>query len=513
MAAPTLARQWWLAAAVVVAVAGAAWVGAGVMARRTVAAAVPALPDLATLPAAVQTAVREAEAAARATPDAATVGTFGRACHAAQLADCALGAYRMAEALAPDDTSWTYHRALLLEERGDDAVVGALVRVTTAQPAHGHAWFRLGEAHFKRGRLDDAAAAYTRAEAAPAVAAFTPPGVTSRQTWPIGAYAGIGLARVALERGDKAAAQVRLTALAAAYPAFAPARGLLRQLDARAASTAGSYVPPVDPVVDAIVVQSRHSDVLLKYAGLATRAGDTAWREYLVRRALEFNGGDLNVLMAMAELLQDTRRPAEALTYLERYEALAPGDHHALVEHGRVLGDLDRLAEAEAMLRRALPMRDAAAEYNLGTVLDRMNRWDEARAHYERAIALNPFHARAMNNLASGLNRRGQTARAIDLFERAIAITPDAADVHVNYGIALTDARRFDQAIAVLATAVSLDPRDPNPHNNLGITFASMGDLPRARDAFARALELNPRHANARRNLDRVTAMLQSGRP
>ena len=509
MAARTVGRQWWLAAAVIVAVAGAAWVGAGVMARRTLAASLPALPDdLAALPAAVQAAVREAEAAALANPDATTVGAYGRACHAAQLAECARVAYGVAEALAPGDLSWTYLRALLLEERGDDTVVDALARVTTGQPAHGHAWLRLGDAHFKRGHLDDAAAAYTRAEAAPAVAAFTPPGVTSRQTWPLGAYASIGLARVALERGDSAAARTRLAALASAYPAFSPARGLLRQVDAREGSAAGSYVPAADPVVDTLVASSRHSDLLLKYAGLATRAGDTAWREFLVRRAIEFNPDDLNVLMAMAELLQDTRRPAEALTFLARHETLAPGDHHGLVQQGRVLADLGRLAEAEAVLRRAVVVRDAAAEFNLATVLDQQDRWDEARAHYQTALAINPFHTRAMNNLGAGLDRRGETAAALRLFERAIAIAPDAADLHVNYGTALTRARRFDDAVNVLTTAIALDPRDPNPHNNLGIAFASMGDLPRAQDAFARALAIDPRHASARDNHARVAAAL-----
>lgn len=510
MAAHALGRRWWLAAAVVAAVGGAAWVGAGVMARRTLAASLPTLPDLSTLPAAVQTAVREADAAARATPDAATVGALGRACHAAQLADCALGAYRVAEALAPDETSWTYHRALLLEERGDNAVLDALTRVTTRQPAHGHAWLRLGEAHFKGGRLDDASTAYGRAEASPAVAAFTPPGVAARQTWPLGAYAAIGLARVALERGDSAAARVRLTALVAAYPAFSPARGLLRQLDQRTAPAAGSYVPPADPVVDALVATSRHSDLLLKHAGLATRAGDTAWREFLVRRALEFNPDDLNVLMAMAELLQDTRRPADALAFLTRHETLAPGDHHGLVQQGRVLADLGRLTEAEAVLRRAVAVRDAAAEFNLGTVLDQQDRWDEARAHYERALAINPFHTRAMNNLGAGFDRRGDTTTALRLLERAVAIAPDAAELHVNYGTALTSARRFDEAVGALTTAIALDPRDPNPLNNLGIAFASMGDLPRAKDAFARALAIDPRHASARDNHARVSAALAS---
>ena len=513
MAAPALERRWFLAAAVVVAVAGTAWLGAGVYTRRTLAASVPALPDLHTLPAAVQTAVREADAQARSSPDASSLGVLGRAYHAAQLPDAALAAYVVAESLAPDDWTWTYHRALVLEERGDPQAREVFARVTERAPDQGYAWFRLAEADFKAGRVAEAQAAYARAETAPAGPAFTPEGVTARQTWPLGAYAGLGLARIAIEQGDPDPARTRLAALSQRYPAFVPARGLLRQLDRGQTDASGSYVPPADPVVDALVASSVHSDLLLKYAGLATRAGDDGWREFLARRALRFNPDDLNVLMEMAAMLQATNRSAEALTFLTRHEALSPGDHHSLVEQGRVLGDLGRLGEAEAVLRRAAAVRDAAAEYNLGTVLGRQDRWDEARAHYERALTINPFHTRAMNNLGVGLDRRGQTPAAIGWFEKAIAIAPDAGEFYVNYGSALIQARRIDDAVRALTTAVSLTPRDPNAHNNLGIALASQGQLPSARDAFARALDLDPRHPNARRNFERVTATLRAARP
>ncbi len=516
MAGPALTRRWFLAAAIVVAVAGTAWVAAGVYTRRTLAAGVPALPDLQTLPAAVQAAVRDADARARSAPDAATLGALGQAYHAAQLPAPALAAYGIAESLAPDDWTWTYHRALVLEERNDAATDAALERATTLSPGHGLAWYRLAELRFKQGRLDDAVRAYSRAHAAPAALPFMPPGVGARQTVPLSAYADLGRVRVALERDSKGAL-VLLRAIVGSYPAFGPARAMLRQIEPRAPTVDAlfarsgfdaPYVPPADPVVDALVASSVHSDLLLKHAGLAARAGDDAWRDFLARRALRFNPDDLNVLMEMAAMLQATNRPAEALTFLTRHEALAPGDHHGLVQQGRVLADLDRLTEAEAVLRRATAVRDAAAEYNLGTVLDRQDRWDEARAHYERALAINPFHTRAMNNLGAGLDQRGQTPAAIAWFERAIAIAPDAGEFYVNYGSALIRARRIDDAVQALTTAVTLTPRDANAHNNLGIALASQGQLPRARDAFARALEINPRHPNARDNFDRVTAAL-----
>ena len=518
---PVAGVPWW-ALAVVPAAALAAWLTGGMMTQRAQAGRLPPLADLTDVAPPIREALVAADALARRTTNGATVGALARVYHANLRAAEALTVYALAERLAPADWTWTYLRALLLEERGDQvAARAALERVTAAAPAFGPAWYRLGELAFKQRRLDDAQTAYERARDAAGAPPFTAPGVASRQTVPLSAYAGLGLARVTLDRQDAAGAMARLRALVDSYPAFGPARALLRAEERRVAPGATAplsgrafeapFVPPADPLLDAIVVDSRHSDLLLKHAGIATRAGDAAWREFLVRRALTYNPQDLNVLMEAAAMLQATGRAAEALPYLKQHEALAPGDHHTLVEEGRVLSDLGRLQEAEAVLRRAVVVRDAAAEYNLGAVLDEQGRWEEARPHYTRALAIDPFHARAMNNLAVGLDRHGDSPAAVALFERAIDIAPSSAEFYVNYGSALIQLRRFDDAARVLATAVALDPRAPNAHNNLGIALASLGDLPRARQEFTQALALDPRHANARRNLNHVTAAL-SGR-
>ncbi len=503
----------WRAGLAVAAAATAAWLVTGFVTGRALGARMPPPADLAGVSAPVREAILDADAQARKAPSAATAGALGRVYHANLRVADALAAYAVAEGLAPAEWRWTYLRALIHEERGDQGPErAALERVTAAAPTFGPAWYRRGELAFKQRRLDDARADYERARDAPATAPFAPPGVTSRQTVPLGAYAGLGLARVALEQGDRQDAVQRLRTLVQSYPAFGPARTQLRALDGETAPGSGAfaapYVPPADPVLDALVAESRHSDLLLKHAGIATRAGDAAWREFLVRRALSFNPRDLNVLMEMAAMLQATGRPAEALAVLKQHEALAPGDHNTLVEQGRVLGDLGRLGEAEAVLLRAVTVRDAAAEYNLGAVLDRQGRWADAQARYARALTINPFHARAMNNMAVGLDRNGQTAQAVPLFERAIEISPTSAEFYVNYGSALIQQRRFDDAVRVLTEAVGLDPRAPNGHNNLGIALAQRGDLGRAREAFAQALALDPGHVNARRNLERVNAVL-----
>ncbi len=526
MAAPrALGGAPWWAGVVVLAAAAIAWVATGVVTQRAGAARLPPLPDLGGVAAPIREAIVEANARAHAAPTAAAIGELGRAYHANLRPLDAMATYALAERLAPSTWRWTYLRALLLEERGDqDAARTAFEHVATAAPDFGPAWYRLAELAFKQRRLDDASTAYEQARDAPGAAPYAPPGVGSRQVVPLSAYAGLGLARVALDRGDREGAVRQLRVLVGSYPAFGPAAALMRTAERRLGSDAGRssvpdatydgpFVPPADPLLDALVAESRHGDMLLKYAGIATRARDAAWREYLARRAFSFNPRDLNVLMEMAGMLQSSGKLPEALAYLRTHETLAPGDHHTLVQQGKVLADLGRTAEAEAVLRRAVLVRDTTAEFNLGTILDRQDRWEEARSHYLRALAIDPFNTGAMNNLAVGLDRHGQTPDAIVQFERAIDIDPGNAEFYVNYGSALIGQKRLDDAVRVLTISIGLEPRAPNAHNNLGIALAQQSRLLDARAAFERALQLDPAHVNARRNLERTVAILRPGRP
>ncbi len=505
----------YIAVAVAVAIVALAWWGAGALTRRAQGAMLPALADLSGLPAPARQHVEEADAAARSHPrEAGALGALGMAYHASLLPGPAMDTYALAEQLEPAGWRWTYYRGLLLEERGrQPEALDAFTRVTAIDPAQGMAWFRIGEIAFKEGRLDDAERAYDLAAKAPAAAPFVAAGVASRQATPLAAYAQMGRARVAIDRGQRAQAIATLDQVITRYPAFGPARTMRVQLAADApkqdaeTKAARAYTPPSDPLLDAVVAQSRMRDLLLKHAALAERGGDAAWREFLVRRALQFNPRDPNVLMEMAGMLQASGRFSEALDYLRQHQQVVPGDHHTLVEEGRVLSDLGQYAEAESVLRQATRVRDAAAEYNLGAVLDRMGRTDEARTHYQAALDINPYHARAMNNLGVWLDRSGQSAAAIAMLERSIRAAPDNAETYSNLGSALIGAKRLPDAMRVLQTAVALAPDAADAHNNLGIALAQSGRLPEAEREFSAALRLNPKHVNARRNLEQISAM------
>ncbi len=489
-------------------VAGAvAWLLSAVLIGRAVAGRLPRLANPVADTTLVADAITAADAAARRWPTAGSVGELAMAYHASLRPAEATQVYALATALDPSDWRWPYYRGLLQEERGDQ--VGAsesFATVARLAPDHGLARFHLAEIAFKAGRLEEARTEYLAAQAA-GVTGVPPPGtgLPPRRGIPLNAYASLGLARVQLEGGDRQAGRDQLTAIVRAHPEFGSAHALLRRLaDDRSASTADdgrAYVPPTDPWLDAVVTRSWHPDLLLKHAAIAGRTGQVAWREWLVGRALKASPGSLDVLLEAAATARASNRLAEALEFLRQAEAVAPDDHHTLVEQGRTLSDLGRLADAETVLRRATRVRDAAAEYNLATVLDQLDRWEEARDHYQRALVINPYHARAMNNLGIGFSRRGDLATAVTFYRRAIAVAPEVPDSYNNLSVALGAMGQLREALAATDLALTLDPSAVDAHNNRGIALAKLGRRDEARVAFETALRLAPGDRDARQNL------------
>ena len=294
---------------------------------------------------------------------------------------------------------------------------------------------------------------------------------------------------------------------------FGPAHRLLAQAERRLdhpdrasrherrADALGAYVPLSDAFVDTLCRESAHSTFLLKHAALAARARNPRWREWLLRRAIDVDPTNPDVVFEMATMLQATSRSTEALELYRRHETLVPGEVQTQVQIGKCLTALNRLDEAEAVLRRAAARGDAVASYNLGELLDRTNRDDEAAGQYAAALAIDPFHARALNNLALVLTRKGRMGDALPLYERAVAAAPNDPDPRNNLGSAWLQMGRVREAVASFEEALAIDPDHVDALNNIAIGLQALGRRDDALSYLRRALALSPSHVGARQNL------------
>jgi tetratricopeptide (TPR) repeat protein/4-amino-4-deoxy-L-arabinose transferase-like glycosyltransferase len=143
----------------------------------------------------------------------------------------------------------------------------------------------------------------------------------------------------------------------------------------------------------------------------------------------------------------------------------------------------------------------AITENNLGARLLELGRYDEAIAHHERAIALQPDYAPGYNNLGAALRAAGRLDDAIARYQQALELKPDFASASYNLANAQLEQGQAGASVDSFRRAIEVNPRSVEAHNNLGIALAKQGDAAGAMAAFRNAIAVDATSVNAHRNL------------
>ena len=183
--------------------------------------------------------------------------------------------------------------------------------------------------------------------------------------------------------------------------------------------------------------------------------------------------------------------------------ALNPQARNAHLNLGILLYKQARYEEALEVARIAVEQRPdySKAHDYLGAILNALGRFEEAETHLRRAIALNPQEKNAHFNLGNTLCEQGRYEEALEAARVAVEQRPDFARAHTTLSIALTALGRFEEAEAHLRRAIALNPHTQNVHLNLGMTLYYQGLYEEALDAARVAVEQRPDFALAHVNL------------
>jgi tetratricopeptide (TPR) repeat protein len=152
--------------------------------------------------------------------------------------------------------------------------------------------------------------------------------------------------------------------------------------------------------------------------------------------------------------------------------------------------------------RRAAILIAVMAVGVLGFLAWRQNRlYRDPITLYEATLEKNPNCWMAQNNLGTVLVRIGRYQEAIKNFRQVIQINPDYPDVYNQFGIALIHVGRPREAMEQYGRALQLKPNYPEAHNNLGSALDQIGRPSEAIEHYEKALRLNPEYAEAYFNL------------
>jgi tetratricopeptide (TPR) repeat protein len=139
-----------------------------------------------------------------------------------------------------------------------------------------------------------------------------------------------------------------------------------------------------------------------------------------------------------------------------------------------------------------------AEDYNnRGRTYHDLGRYDEARADFTRAIALDPAYAPAYYNRGRHYDDLKQFEEALNDYNRAIVFDPFYLMMHVNRSATYIDLGRYDEALADCESAIKLDPAFAMTYANRGLVYYNLNHYSEALADCTYAIELDPAYAKA----------------
>jgi tetratricopeptide (TPR) repeat protein len=138
---------------------------------------------------------------------------------------------------------------------------------------------------------------------------------------------------------------------------------------------------------------------------------------------------------------------------------------------------------------------------NLGNVLKKQGRTEEAIKHYLQALRLKPDYERAHYNLGIAYADSGMHKEAIEAYKQVIRINPDNAWAHNNLSNVYGALGMYKEAIEECKKAIRINPDIAVTHYNLGNTYGESGMHKEAIEEFKKAIRIDPDYVKAHYNL------------
>jgi protein O-mannosyl-transferase len=138
------------------------------------------------------------------------------------------------------------------------------------------------------------------------------------------------------------------------------------------------------------------------------------------------------------------------------------------------------------------------AHNNLGFSLAEKGNYNEAIAHYRKAIRIYPSFGYSLENLGFILYKQGNFEESIFHYQNAIAYNSNSERSYYMLGNTYFELKQIDKAIIYYSKALKIRPDFVEAITNLAISLALIGKTDESLALFKEAIRINPDFADAR---------------
>ncbi|MCW4467408.1 tetratricopeptide repeat protein [Flavobacterium sp. MFBS3-15] len=144
---------------------------------------------------------------------------------------------------------------------------------------------------------------------------------------------------------------------------------------------------------------------------------------------------------------------------LEDFSAHFKASYVELINFGYYYSQTDDHDKALEYFNKSLSMNDSFyAHYNIGYTMIVMNRYDEAIAHLDKAIALDPKQHAPYCNRGLAKIKLGNAEQGLSDLEFSFSLDPENAYYYKNMGTYHFDRKEYLKALEYFETALEKDP-------------------------------------------------------
>jgi tetratricopeptide (TPR) repeat protein len=235
----------------------------------------------------------------------------------------------------------------------------------------------------------------------------------------------------------------------------------------------------------------------------------------LYREALSRRTNDFRLHENFAEYLEAVGYGPGAVAEWQAVRALIPHHFAAYANLGRVLGRQSKWEDARRNLEIAVRLepRSPEAHLELAQVFAQQEEWPAAVNEYLHVLRLQPGNARVHVQLADTLAKQGKRAEAVEVLRQATRLDPGFWEARYLFGVELAMSGNFPGAQAEFEAVLERKPDHILARLNLGVALIRQGKAGPARRQFEEILRLDPANEKARHYLDTLDLMLQGAAP
>ncbi len=192
----------------------------------------------------------------------------------------------------------------------------------------------------------------------------------------------------------------------------------------------------------------------------------------------------------------------QAIACYRRAIALKPEEPLYHYNLGNLLQAVQRQEAAITCYKAALKWRPGFSEahFNLGRLLLKLGHRSEALEVLQQGLHLNPAEAQLYALMGTALQAEGRINEAEDHFIHALELQPDLATIHGELGRLRHADGRLEEAAASYREALRLAPERADLHNDLGDLYKGGDRYMEALYCFDQALALEPDDVQALNN-------------